>query len=51
VRCVENRPLWLDIKILCLAVKKTLKCDGISPEGVVTMLRYTGNQLEKVEGN
>lgn len=40
---VDNRSLWLDIKILFLTVKKVLVRDGISGEGEVTMSRFTGS--------
>lgn len=45
---VDNRSLWLDIKILCLTVKKVLNRDGISPEGEATMPKFSGNQIERV---
>lgn len=41
---VDNRSLWLDIKILFLTVKKVLVRDGISAEGEVTMSKFTGNE-------
>lgn len=41
---VENRSLWLDIKILFLTVKKVLMRDGISAEGEVTMPKFTGSK-------
>ena len=40
---VENRSLWLDIKILFLTVWKVVKRDGISQEGEVTMSKFTGS--------
>lgn len=40
---VNNRSLWLDIKILCLTLKKVLVRDGISAEGEATMSKFTGN--------
>ncbi|GLQ35965.1 hypothetical protein GCM10007939_22490 [Amylibacter marinus] len=39
---VENRTLWLDIKILALTVKKVIKRDGISAAGEATMSKFTG---------
>ena len=45
---VDNRSFWLDIKILCITIKKVLKRDGISPEGEATMPKFSGNQIEKV---
>lgn len=40
---VENRTLWLDIKILFLTVWKVVKRDDISQEGEVTMSKFTGS--------
>src|SRR5690554_6187915 len=40
---MDNRSLWLDIKILFLTVKKVLVRDGISAEGEATMAKFTGN--------
>ena len=40
---VENRTLWLDIKILFLTVLKVLKRDDISEPGAATMSRFTGS--------
>lgn len=41
---VENRTLWLDIKILWLTVRKVLMRDGISAAGEATMPRFVGSQ-------
>lgn len=41
---IENRSLWLDIKILFLTVKKVLVRDGISADGEVTVSKFTGNE-------
>lgn len=43
---VDNRSLWLDIKILWLTVRKVLVRDGISAAGEVTMPRFTGSRTE-----
>jgi len=40
---VENRTLWLDIKILFLTVWKVVKRDDISEPGAATMSRFTGS--------
>jgi len=40
---VDNRTLWLDIKILWLTVRKVLMRDGISAAGEATMSRFTGS--------
>jgi lipopolysaccharide/colanic/teichoic acid biosynthesis glycosyltransferase len=39
---VENRALWLDVKIIALTVKKVLIRDGVSAKGEVTMPRFEG---------
>ncbi len=39
---VENRTLWLDIKILFLTVWKVVKRDGISQDGESTMTKFSG---------
>ena len=41
---VDNRSLWLDLKILSLTVKKVLVRDGISGEGEATMSKFTGSK-------
>jgi lipopolysaccharide/colanic/teichoic acid biosynthesis glycosyltransferase len=41
---VDNRSLWLDIKIICLTIRKVLKREGISAEGEATMSKFTGNR-------
>jgi lipopolysaccharide/colanic/teichoic acid biosynthesis glycosyltransferase len=43
---VDNRSLWLDLKILWLTVRKVLARDGISAEGEATMSQFTGNKSE-----
>lgn len=40
---VDNRRLWLDIKILWLTVRKVLIRDGISAQGDATMPVFKGN--------
>lgn len=39
---VENRSLWLDLKILWKTIRKVLIKDGISAEGEATMPKFTG---------
>jgi lipopolysaccharide/colanic/teichoic acid biosynthesis glycosyltransferase len=41
---VDNRSLWLDIKILFLTVKKVFVREGISSEGEATMSKFRGSQ-------
>jgi lipopolysaccharide/colanic/teichoic acid biosynthesis glycosyltransferase len=41
---VDNRSLWLDIKILWLTVKKVVIRDGISAAGEATMPAFAGTQ-------
>ena len=40
---VENRTLWLDIKILFMTVWKVVKRDDISQDGEATMSKFTGS--------
>jgi lipopolysaccharide/colanic/teichoic acid biosynthesis glycosyltransferase len=40
---VDNRSLWLDIKILWLTVRKVLVREGISAAGEATMSKFTGS--------
>lgn len=40
---VDNRSLWLDIRVLWLTVLKVVKRDGISGGGEVTMSKFEGN--------
>ena len=41
---VENRTVWLDLKILWMTVVKVVKKDGISADGEATMTRFTGTK-------
>ena len=41
---VDNRTIWLDLKIIWMTVKKVLIREGISAEGEVTMSKFTGEQ-------
>ncbi|RUO74522.1 sugar transferase [Pseudidiomarina sediminum] len=41
---VDNRTLWLDIKILFLTVKKVFVREGISAEGEATMSKFEGSE-------
>ncbi|WP_093351881.1 sugar transferase [Variovorax sp. PDC80] len=43
---VDNRSLYLDIKILWLTVRKVLVRDGITATGEATMPRFTGSRME-----
>lgn len=42
---VDNRSIWLDLKILFLTVRKVLVRDGISAAGEATMSRFIGTQI------
>lgn len=39
---VDNRSLWLDLKIIWLTFRKVLKREGISAAGEATMPKFTG---------
>lgn len=41
---VDNRNLWLDVKILLLTAYKVLSQEGISATGEATMPRFTGTR-------
>ena len=41
---VDNRSLWLDIKIIFLTIKKVLVRNGISADGEATMTKFTGTK-------
>ena len=43
---VDNRTFWLDIKILCLTIKKVFVREGISADGHVTIERFKGSKNE-----
>jgi lipopolysaccharide/colanic/teichoic acid biosynthesis glycosyltransferase len=47
---VNQRSLWLDVRILCMTVKKVLVRDGISAAGEATMPRFTGSHSNKGPG-
>jgi len=40
---VDNRSLWLDLKIIAITVVKVLKRSGISADGEATMARFRGS--------
>ncbi len=40
---VDNRSLWLDLKIICMTVFKVLKREGITHPGRSTMEEFLGN--------
>lgn len=40
---VDNRSLWLDLKIIWLTIRKVVKRDGISADGEATMSKFTGS--------
>ena len=43
---VDNQSMWLDLKILCLTVKKVIMRDGINQENQVTAEYFKGNNIE-----
>ncbi|WP_415303492.1 sugar transferase [Candidatus Pelagibacter sp. Uisw_090] len=44
---VDNQSIWLDIRILCLTVKKVIMREGINQTGQITVERFKGNDGEK----
>lgn len=43
---VDNRSLWLDIKILWMTVLKVVKRDDISADGHVTIEKFSGSEVK-----
>jgi sugar transferase EpsL len=43
---VDNRSLWLDIKILLMTFFKVFRREGISQEGQATMTKFMGSKLD-----
>lgn len=41
---VDNRTLWLDLKILFMTIKKVLSREGVTAEGEATMPKFRGNK-------
>ena len=39
---VDNHSFWLDIKVICLTLKKVIVRDGISADGEATMSKFKG---------
>lgn len=39
---VDNRSIWLDIKIMCRTIRKVLRKDGINETGQATVSKFTG---------
>ena len=48
---VDNRSLWLDLKILLLTVKKVFVRDGINAAGEVTVPKFTGTKATDSQDN
>jgi len=42
---VDNKNLWLDIKIIWLTVRKVIMREGISAAGEATMTAFTGTEI------
>lgn len=40
---VDNRTIWLDLKIIWLTIRKVVKREGISAAGEATMPKFTGS--------
>ena len=41
---VDNHSFWLDIKVICLTLKKVIVRDGISADGEATMPKFIGGK-------
>lgn len=44
---VDNRSVWLDLRIIALTVLMVLKRTGVSAEGEATMPKFTGTRKEQ----
>jgi lipopolysaccharide/colanic/teichoic acid biosynthesis glycosyltransferase len=42
---VDNRSIWLDIKVIGLTLKKVVARDGISADGEATVKYFKGNEI------
>jgi len=42
---IDNRSLWLDLKIIGMTIRKVLRRDGISAAGDATMPKFEGKKL------
>ena len=40
---IDNWSLWLDIKILCMTIKKVITRSGINQDKQATMEKFKGN--------
>jgi len=47
---VNNRSMWLDLKILLLTVRKVVVREGISSAGEATMAAFTGSGHDSTKG-
>jgi hypothetical protein len=43
---IDNRSLWLDLKILWLTIKMVLVRNGIIAQGYATMPKFTGSETK-----
>jgi sugar transferase EpsL len=41
---VENRSMWLDLKILAMTVPSALRRSGVTQEGQATVEYFTGSE-------
>ncbi|NWD44360.1 MULTISPECIES: sugar transferase [Pseudomonas] len=41
---VDNKSLWLDLKIIILTIRKVIVREGISADGEATMSKFTGSK-------
>lgn len=43
---VDNRSLWLDLKILWVTIRKVLARNGVSAQGEATMPKFIGSEIK-----
>jgi len=41
---VDNRTIWLDLRILLMTLRKVIRSEGVSQPGHVTAAEFKGNQ-------
>ena len=47
---VDNRSVWLDIRILWMTIRSVIHREGISAAGEATMPAFTGNEQPRTKG-
>ncbi len=48
---VDNRSVWLDLKIIWLTIRKVLAREGISAQGETTMAKFIGSEVNVTDAD